>query len=1576
MKSSAQKSRKIKLATFVLFGVLSLVFAGSLLLKSAYAVEPAYLAVTTTSDFNLGTYSSTQANSTGDGAVSLSVGGYKRQLTFNNAGGALTDYQVLIDEGEVGYWKMDEASGTAVADASGLGNTGSAVSTTIVAGKWGNSRAFSGAGRYVNVTNNWAKFNHTDSFTVSTWAYKNAANPYYAGIFVQQATTSGYFNYSLQEDNAGNICANVGRYSVVGYSTCYPMPMNAWTHVAMTYSGNTATLYVDGVSRGTATYPGTVTSAPNGSAYIGNDSAATASRYWNGMVDEVRVYNRAFTSSEISYLFSNNLSPLLGSVYSHAQESGNDLRFKDSDDSTSLNYWVENFSSAGQNAKLWVKVPSIGASTTKNIYMYYGGGGSAQSSGVNTFMFFDDATGTLGSKWGTTSGTVGYGLYNGKQSIRVNGWLASVASYSGNFSMEADVYGSSNTVSHLVAYTTSNISGGYSGRTDTRAVYPASWGETCLFKRSTWACMVATGKNTTGNVWHKVKFTGVANTFNLYVDGALITTASDSDTTSGLWGLHSELSYTYFANVKVRSLVSSDPALTTVGSEATIYATSGVWTSASNSNAIDLRWNGGWGDGTPSSVAFTAVVSNVTVGHTDVSFRVRSADTLGNLVGATYVNIPVTGGANPYTITASDMPAIVNGGRYVQIEAAFTQDNATTAVLESIRLDYLRDNTEPSSVSNLHIFKTGSFTSPLTGDNWTNDLAPKFTWTAATDPNNQSGVAGYCLYLGQTSQTDPVSSKGLLGTSSYTLPGNPCLFIVQNNEVDFATEALRGSTWLTLSNDPYYLVIKAVDHAGNVHNSDMQEIAFGYDSQVPNNVMSISSPGGNFANVADMSFSWPLFGSGASAATDDHSNVLGYQYQINSTSGTWKGITHSDSLNIDYISTAETTYQLTQVTDGASIVLGDNTVYFRTIDNAGNISTSQTYRTANLAYGGAAPTFEPGAVVTVSPSETDTNLFSLSWPEAQPAVGNTIAGYYYMVNAPPPNSKTTLEGNVTAYTPVGINTTVSATVLRNVNKGSNVVYVVAVDNEGHYSPSNKIQGAFMLNSTNPDPVQNLSATDASVKEISLWRASLAWEVPEYRGTDTLTYIVQRSENGTVWTEVTRTSGTSYVDTVSSSQQYYWRIGTIDTSAESQADPSFTNGVTLTPKGKYLSAPSLVTGPNVKDIGTMSATIYWSTDRTSNSTVSYGISSGNYNPVGASVDTQETSHDVPLTNLKYATTYYYIVTWTDEDGNTGTSLEKTFTTEQPPQVLDVRETEVALYTATVTFKVKGAKKVDLHYGKSTSYGAVQSVNTSSEESTYTVRLSGLDDGTAYHYKLMLTDAEGNSFPTLEDHIFETLPSPHVSNIQMQQVRNTAESTVQVSWESNTEVTSIIAYYPGEDTSQEQAKIDLKLVKGEHKMTITSLNPDTTYSMRVKGRDRLGNEAVSDVYRFTTSSDSRPPMISNLAADSEISQLSDSGDSGIQLVVSWTTDEPATSQVEYGEGAGSVYNSKTFEDASLTTDHIVVLNNLDASKVYHLRVNSKDKAGNNTTSYDVVTVTAKRSDSAIELIFNNLRSLFNL
>lgn len=82
--------------------------------------------------------------------------------------------------------------------------------------------------------------------------------------------------------------------------------------------------------------------------------------------------------------------------FSKSNSTGDDIQMFDSDNATALSFYIESFNKAGQTAVIWIKIPSIPASSTKTIYLRYGNLFPSLSNGANTFECFDDFSGISG----------------------------------------------------------------------------------------------------------------------------------------------------------------------------------------------------------------------------------------------------------------------------------------------------------------------------------------------------------------------------------------------------------------------------------------------------------------------------------------------------------------------------------------------------------------------------------------------------------------------------------------------------------------------------------------------------------------------------------------------------------------------------------------------------------------------------------------------------------------------------------------------------------------------------------------------------------------------------------------------------------------------------------------------------------------------------------------------------------------------------------------------------------------------------------------------------------------------------
>lgn len=219
---------------------------------------------------------------------------------------SIASAQADVSDGLVGWWKLDEGSGTSAYDSSGQGTTASFVNTpTWISGKKYGALTFNGSDNYLDVGTGTigitagstgltlAAFVNVTTFQSYTVMIgkSEAGNPYGGWQINTNADTGNRFGGGINVSSTWTGITSVNTYTT-----------GRWYHVAMTYDGTTLRLYVDGVQDTTETAAGTIQYSNAGSQVnIGRNPAADAPlRYLTGSVDDVRVYNRALSQTEIN----------------------------------------------------------------------------------------------------------------------------------------------------------------------------------------------------------------------------------------------------------------------------------------------------------------------------------------------------------------------------------------------------------------------------------------------------------------------------------------------------------------------------------------------------------------------------------------------------------------------------------------------------------------------------------------------------------------------------------------------------------------------------------------------------------------------------------------------------------------------------------------------------------------------------------------------------------------------------------------------------------------------------------------------------------------------------------------------------------------------------------------------------------------------------------------------------------------------------------------------------------------------------------------------------------------------------
>lgn len=214
------------------------------------------------------------------------------------------DGETALSNGLIGYWKLNEGTGTSTSDSSGNNVTGTLTNSPswTNSAKFGNAVSFDGsAGPNADVIDlgDQAAF-ELNTLTISGWIYRSGSCQFNTCPIFSKGMTNN-LGYSLETVVSGSeklrFTINDGSQTVTGATT---ITSNTWHHVAATMDGKNIRLYVNGIlDADTAQFV-----TPNyGSetAKIGNrnDNAAVT---FNGSIDDVRLYNRALSSREVRFL--------------------------------------------------------------------------------------------------------------------------------------------------------------------------------------------------------------------------------------------------------------------------------------------------------------------------------------------------------------------------------------------------------------------------------------------------------------------------------------------------------------------------------------------------------------------------------------------------------------------------------------------------------------------------------------------------------------------------------------------------------------------------------------------------------------------------------------------------------------------------------------------------------------------------------------------------------------------------------------------------------------------------------------------------------------------------------------------------------------------------------------------------------------------------------------------------------------------------------------------------------------------------------------------------------------------------
>jgi len=407
-------------------------------------------------------------------------------------------------------------------------------------------------------------------------------------------------------------------------------------------------------------------------------------------------------------------------------------------------------------------------------------------------------------------------------------------------------------------------------------------------------------------------------------------------------------------------------------------------------------------------------------------------------------------------------------------------------------------------------------------------------------------------------------------------------------------------------------------------------------------------------------------------------------------------------------------------------------------------------------------------------------------------------------------------------------------------------------------------------------------------------------------------------------------------------------------------------------------PLILSGPIVTEKTDINATVEWTTDEDSVTTVEYG-ETDEYGST-LTVTGYRRTHIVELTGLSPNTLYHYRVVVEDRRGNgPGYSLDDTFLTDEladtqgpiitsGPGVTNVTQSMAFIEwgtdepaTSTVEYWIEGDPSVP------------DSLQRAMLETSHLMILQGLMPGFTYEYRVLGRDARDNASDPSDVCTFHTLSEPDSSAPVITAgpaLSYVSDAIGVITFDTNEPCNTRIDY--GTTPAFGLVYIDPTLVI-EHRAVLTNLERNATYYFAISCTDVHGNTFSTAASPKTDGmlADGLEGLSFQTAPDPDLDPpVITSGPAIVpgynSATISWATDEDGDSFVEYGPTAalGEIEGS-----LSMTKGHSVFVTGLASSTEYHFRVRSTDQSGNGPTRSAIDTFTTDAAPDIMPPVISN-------
>lgn len=464
----------------------------------------------------------------------------------------------------------------------------------------------------------------------------------------------------------------------------------------------------------------------------------------------------------------------------------------------------------------------------------------------------------------------------------------------------------------------------------------------------------------------------------------------------------------------------------------------------------------------------------------------------------------------------------------------------------------------------------------------------------------------------------------------------------------------------------------------------------------------------------------------------------------------------------------------------------------------------------------------------------------------------------------------------------------------------------------------------------------------------------------------------------------------------------------------------------------------ITNVQIESVSDTEVTVTWETDEDADSLINYGLKE-DYGIVRIP-EASRTTHSITLDGLDPGRVYHFRVVSADEEGNQGISADykvqttgtptadgqgpanaqgdgqgqqagNADTTSQTPSETTVEEIQQQIQqitnpqqleeilnevvkaiqgitedltivgpptvipettTAVVRWTTDRQSDSVVLFSASNEYVPGQYVysqaSTNGLTTDHEVRLIGLTPYTEYHFKVQSTDNYGITGES-RDYTFRTKASlPEIRNLRILKVE---ENAATLAWDTTVPAKALVEYQ--DLTTGEQNSKGRPTLATTNQMRISDLTLGTRYVAFVTAENAGGDRVKSQPITFVTVKDTAPPIISNVTNEST---LFPGGDSRVQSIVEWKTDEPAYCSMSYNEGVAGGVEPVTIadEDISYSEKHVQVIVDFAPATVYQFWLDCADEAGNAIKSENFVLFTPIQEKNIIDLILENFESTF--